>query len=165
MVTTLVIIIIAVAVVFLVKSIGRILTPNSFAAGPVSHVTGGTGSSVQHGSLPQDWITNPGYWWMPGNIFYDEQADHDGCNRFDDDWYTNPACSHIPGNMYHDNHAGFCTGSDWITDPSCCYMPGNIYCDDHDDTCVNSTSSWDDDHSPDSAFDNDWNNSTHFDDD
>lgn len=82
---------------------------------------------------PPDWLTDPAYFWMMGNIYYSqhqEQADGDSS-----DWMTDPSRTCLPGNSYYQDDSTpsscSCSGSDWMTDPCCSYMPGNIYHDDH----------------------------------
>lgn len=99
--------------------------------------------------LPSDWMTDPAYWWMVGNIYYNQHhGQSDESNS--DDWRTDPARSYQSGNIYHQDETitASCsiTDSNWMTDPTCSYMPGNIY--HQDDT-------WSSSGSP--GFDTDWN--------
>jgi hypothetical protein len=81
-------------------------------------------ASTIHGAdttLPVDWMTDPAYYWMIGNVYNDDWCDHAGVG-----------CD--PSGVY-----GGCHHLDWITDPNCAHMPGNIYdydldpCNQHDD--------------------------------
>lgn len=106
-----------------------------------------------HGS--PDYVTDPTYCWMPGNIFHDDITG--GCSG--PDWMTDPGCSYMPGNIYHDDMPGSCTGTDTITDPACSFMPENIF---HDDGM--SSFSSDDSWSSSSFSDDSWSSSSSFDD-
>lgn len=109
-----------------------------------------------------DYITDPTYSWMPGNIYYQESSlsyDSISGGYCGSDWMTDPACSHMPGNIFHDDITGSCSGMDWMTDPACSYMPGNIFNDDS----VTSSSS-DDSWSSPSCFDDSWPSSSTSDD-
>lgn len=84
------------------------------------------------GTSPHDWMTDPAYFWMMGNIYYSQhQGQADGDNS---DWMTDPSRSYLLGNIYYQDNSTTsccsCTGSDWMTDPCCSYMPGNIYHED-----------------------------------
>lgn len=90
-----------------------------------------------HGS--PDYVTDPAYNWMPGNIFHQEPSSPGSAlsgSGFDSDWISDPAYSHLPGNIFHDTMTGDCSGSDWMTDPACSYMQGNIYHDDMPGSCT-----------------------------
>lgn len=73
-------------------------------------------SNIQYNgnSLPDDWMSNPAYWWMVGNIYNDDWCDHAGFG-------CDPSAGY-----------GGCHHPDWITDPNCAHMPGNIYDFDND---------------------------------
>jgi len=135
------------------------------------HVSGFTSSASSSFSseddLPSNWMTDPAYFRMVGNIYYSRHQDQvDGDSS---DWMTDPSQSYLPGNIYHQDDSSSasctCTGSDWMTDPCCSYMPGNIYHDDHfsssstlssDDTWTSSsTGSFDDSWSSSSSISND----------
>lgn len=104
--------------------------------------------------LPSDWMTDPAYWWMVGNIYYNQRHDQsdDSNSSYDtsDDWRTDPSRSYLPGNIYHQEETTtascLISDSNWMTDPTCSYMPGNIF--HQDDT-------WSSSGSP--GFDTDWN--------
>lgn len=98
-----------------------------------SFTSPGSDTSRSVNSSSHDWITDPAYFWMMGNIYYSQHQEQiDGDNS---DWMTDPSRSHLPGNIYHQDDlttsSCSCTGNDWMTDPCCSYMPGNIYHDDH----------------------------------
>lgn len=139
--------------------------------GKGTYVSGFTSSASSSFSseddLPSNWMTDPAYFWMMGNIYYSQHQDQvDGDSS---DWMTDPSQSYLPGNIYHQDDSSSascsCTGSDWMTDPCCSYMPGNIYHDDHfsssstlssDDTwSSSSTGSFDDSWSSSSSISND----------
>lgn len=84
--------------------------------------------------LPQNWVTDPAYCWMSGNVYYESRKTSSFSSQ-DDDWMTDPCYSYLPSNVFNHEESTSpctCTGSDWITDPCCSYMPGNIY--HHDDS-------------------------------
>jgi hypothetical protein len=137
-----VLVIIAVVGGLLFRLIGR----NRSSGGIISGAGNSFTSQHQYSStaLTNDWITNPSYWWMSGNIYYDDSLDNAVYNCPDDDWISNPICSHIPGNIYYHDSCS-CTGSDWMSDPCCSHMPGNIHHNDYDDVSSLANSSWDTD--------------------
>ena len=124
-----------------------------------SMATAGAGAAVltaavaaaayaQSGNSPSDdWLNDPDYWFMPGNISYRDQYEDDSFTTSTDsgsDWYTDPIYSWMPGNIYHHDTSCSSIGSDfsstdYINDPIYSYMPCNIF--HHDDsmdiTCSN----------------------------
>lgn len=98
-------------------------------------------------NMPQNWMTNPAYYWMMGNIYYEDYLAGSASSQDNEDWLTDPCYSYLPGNIFHRDEppsSCTCSGRDWMTDPCCSYMPGNIY--HHDDTttssCTFSDSDW-----------------------
>lgn len=93
-----------------------------------------------------EWVTDPTYFWMPGNIFYQETTSFDDVSSSgysESDWMTDPAYSQMSGNIFHDDSLSrSCTESDWMTDPACSCMLGNIYHDDHCTSSYSSDDSW-----------------------
>ncbi|WP_318557263.1 hypothetical protein [Geobacter anodireducens] len=79
-----------------------------------------------------DYITDPTYFWMPGNIFYQESPTFD------------------------DTTSDGCCETDWMTDPACACMEGNIF---HDDLCSSSFSN-DDSWNSSSFSDDSWSSSS-----
>jgi hypothetical protein len=110
--------------------------------------TAAAAAFARSGNAPSDdWLNDPAYWFMPGNIYYRDQYDDDSFSTSTDsgdDWYTDPIYSWMPGNIYHHDTSCSSIGSDfsstdYITDPIYSYMPNNIF--HHDDimdiTCSN----------------------------
>ena len=73
------------------------------------------------GELPVDWMTDPAYYWMIGNVYNDDWCDHAGFDC---------AASGVYSGCHH---------PDWVTDPNCAHVPGNVFdydldpCNQHDD--------------------------------
>lgn len=92
----------------------------------------------------EDWITDPAYSYMPGNIFYHDSSQHFDCSCSGSDWMTDPCCSYMSGNIYHHDDTSFSGSSssmfndDWHTTSSTCSS--------FDDSCSSSyRSSFNDD--------------------
>lgn len=134
----------------------------------VSGFTSRTSNSFSSADdLPSNWMTDPAYFWMMGNIYYSQH--HDQVDGDSSDWITDPSRSYLPGNIYHQDDSlsvsCTCTGSDWMTDPCCSYMPGNIYHDDHfsSSSTFSSDETWSS--SSTSSFNDSWSSSSFSNDD
>lgn len=91
------------------------------------------------GEFPVDWMTNPLYWWVPGNV-YDDFGERSMTNL--------AACD--------------CSHHNCMTDINCSHIPGNVF--DYDlDPCNH----LDDSVAPDlsDSLDDDWSTSCHWDED
>lgn len=93
-------------------------------------------------TLSEDWVTDPSYWFMSGNIYHRDQFEDnivsstDSSSGSSHDWYTDPLYSWMPGNIYYQDSSFSSDGSDfsspdYINDPTYSSMPGNIF--NHDD--------------------------------
>lgn len=63
-------------------------------------------------SPPGNWMTDPGYFWMPGNIYY-QSSDNNAPSQVSaisaisdpepdqDNWHTDPAYAYLPGNIFY----------------------------------------------------------------
>ncbi|MDR1850222.1 MAG: hypothetical protein LBQ75_09290 [Zoogloeaceae bacterium] len=100
-------------------------------------------------AFDDDWMTNPAYSHMPGNIhhfddsFSSSSFSDDSFSSFSSsssDWMTDPSYSFMSGNIFHhddsfssssfsdDSFSSFSSSSsNWMTDPSYSFMSGNIF--------------------------------------
>lgn len=75
------------------------------AAAGNSHAHAGNSNHEFHDSDDDDdWITDPLYSHMPGNIYHHDDTGI-GCGHDSSDWMTDPSCSWMSGNIYHHDDA------------------------------------------------------------